>query len=133
YTDYALYEHLAKSQNPWAKRITERRPFKMLFELHSTKDNPRPEIMKSTLEDNGIETILANSRARLSNYHSSSAEEKFFQIYVVDQYDKIEPPYPIEESTEIFQKYEEIRRIERLYVAPENFQRAEDIIYSNKL
>lgn len=133
YTDYSLYEHLAKSQNAWAKRITERRPFKMLFELHSTKDNPRPEIMKSTLEENGIETILANSTARLSKYHSSSAEEKFFQIYVVDQYDKIEPPYPIEESTEIFQKYEEIRRIERLYVAPENFQKAEDIIYSNKL
>lgn len=133
YTDYALYEHLAKSQNTWAKRITERRPFKMLFELHSTKANPRPEVMKSTLEKNGIEVILANSTMRLSKYHSSAAEEKFFQIYVVDQYDKIEPPYPIEESTEIFQKYEEIRRIERLYVAPENYKQAEDIIYSKKL
>lgn len=133
YTDYALYEHLAKSPNQWAKRITERRPYKMLFELHSTKANPRPEIMKTKLENEGIETILANSTARLSKYHSSAAEEKFFQIYVVDQYDKIEPAYPIEESTEIFQKYEEIRRIERLYVAPENFKRAEDIIYSNQL
>ena len=40
---------------------------------------------------------------------------------------------PIENSTEIFQKYEEIRRIDRLYVAPEDFEQAEKILIDRKL
>ncbi|MGH1469433.1 MAG: HD domain-containing protein, partial [Bdellovibrionales bacterium] len=63
-------------------------------------------------------------------YHSSSEADKSQSIFVVDPYDKRTKPYRIEEQTEIFQKYEEIRRIERLYVAPEELDKAEQIIES---
>src|SRR5690606_20256333 len=33
--DGHLYAHLAKSSNPWARRIVERRPYQTLIELHS--------------------------------------------------------------------------------------------------
>ena len=52
---------------------------------------------------------------------------------MVDDYDRWAEPYPIEQSTEIFQKYEEIRRIERLYVKPTDFKRAEKFITENKI
>lgn len=127
-TDMALFQHLNQVSNPWAQRISQRKPFKVLFELHSTQPNPRVSTMKLALNDNGIECILANSTARLSKYHSGSEQDKDYPIFVVDEYDKRAKPYRIEEQTQIFQKYEEIRRIERLYVAPENLSQARNII-----
>ena len=105
----------------------------MLFEHHSTDNNDRCVRMKEALEKLNIDVILANSTSRLSKYHSTSPEEKSLKIYVVDQYDEQSEAYPTEESTKIFQKYEEIRRIERLYVSPENYLKALQYIKANKL
>lgn len=131
-TDYSLYEHLASVSNPWAQRIADRRPYRMLFELHATDETPRPEKMCAALEAEGIKVILASSQARLSKYHATQAE-KSYPIFVVDQYDPMEKPVPIEQCTRIFQRYEETRRIERLYVADENLQLARRLIIERKL
>lgn len=129
-TDYALYEHLSKDPSEWARRITERRMYKVLFELHATSETDRPEKMKAMLESEGIPVIFASSSIRLSKYHGGSTVEKSFPIFVVDHYDRHAKPYPIEESTQIFHKYDEIRRIDRLYVPPEDIPKAEKIIWS---
>ncbi|HVK61450.1 MAG TPA: HD domain-containing protein [Bdellovibrionales bacterium] len=130
--DYALYEHLASVDNRWARRIADRNPFRMLFELHATDETKRPVQMKEALEAEGIETILASSSARLSKYHATHAEQAH-TIFVVDQYDLMEKPIPIEQCTSIFQRYEETRRIERLYVAPENYQKARKLVSDRRL
>jgi HD superfamily phosphohydrolase len=132
-TDYSLYQHLSGAESPWADRITRRKPFKNLFELHSTKDSERPLAIRGELEESGIEVIHSNSQARLSKYHSQSPVEAAVQIFVVDEYDRHAKPYPIEQSTEIFQKYEEIRQIDRLYVSPEDYPAAENIMINKKL
>jgi len=131
-TDYSLYEHLANVSNPWAKRIAERRPFRMLLELHATEPTARPEIIKQALEAEGIAVILASSHARLSKYHATLAQASH-PIYVVDQYDPMEKPIPIEQCTRIFQRYEETRMIERLYVSAENYQVARKIMIERRL
>ena len=131
-TDYSLYEHLASVANPWAKRIAERRPYRMLFELHANDETPRPQLMKEALEKEGIDAILASSQARLSKYHATQAE-KAYTIFVTDQYDPMEKPVPIEQCTRIFTRYEETRRIERIYVAPENYQAGRKIIIDKKI
>lgn len=131
YNDYKLYEHLADSPNPWAQRIALRRPFKVLMELHNIGINHRTEKVKKLLEAQGIDVIWASSHARLSKYHSGSPEDKAMDIYVVDQYDKWEKPTPINDSTEIFKKYEGTRVIDRLYVAPEDYIEAEKIFQSS--
>ncbi len=127
-TDMALFQHLNHVTNPWAKRIAERKPFKVLFELHTTESNSRVLKMKAALKENMIECILANSTARLSKYNLSSEADKSHPIFVVNPDDKQAKPYRIEEQTEIFQKYEKIRKIERLYVAPEELLKAKEII-----
>ena len=132
-TDYALYQHMSKAKNEWAQRISKRQPYKMVFELHSTGPSDRMERMQQILEDNKILVIAASSSARLSKYHATSLEEREFPIYVVDQYDLLAEPYPIEMTTEIFQKYEEIRRIERIYVDPTMAEKAKSLIIKNKL
>jgi len=132
-TDWALYQHLEGVSNPWARRLMDRKPFKMLFELHSIKATGRPEAIVKVLEGEGIEAIHSSSQARLSKYHGGSAVDKGFQIFVVDKYDYLADPYPIEETTEIFKKYEDIRQIDRIYVAPENFDRAEKILIDRRI
>lgn len=133
YNDFRLHEHLATSSNPWAQRIALKKPYKMLQEFHNTKESPRPEKIKKALEENGIDVIWASSKARLSKYHSASPDDRAYPIYVVDQYDKWDKPTPIDESTEIFQMYENARIIDRLYVAPENYARAEKILIDKRL
>lgn len=132
-TDYALFQHLDSVANPWARRIAERKPYRMLFELHSSSATDRPRAMKQALEEEDIEVIHSSSQARLSKYHNSSLEERAFTIYVVDEYDRQAPPFPLEEATQIFAKYEEIRCIDRLYVPPEKFTRAERIMTARRL
>lgn len=132
-TDYALYQHLSTVPNEWARRITERKTYRMLFELHSNEETQRPEKMKAALEKENINVIYSSSMARLSKYHTLSPEERSFSIYVVDQYDRLAKPHPIEEMTEIFENYENIRRIDRLYVAPEQYEKAERLLIERKL
>ncbi len=132
-TDYALYEHLASVDNEWARRITERRIYKVVFEYHVTEESERIQKMLDVLAKAGIPVIFAGSSVRLSKYHGASAVEKSFPIYVVDLYDRMAKPYPIEKSTKIFQRYDEIRRIERVYVPPERRDEAEKILLDKKL
>jgi len=135
YTDYKLYQHLSSSKNEWARRISERRIYRVLFELHTTahEKGARSKKMQQELEAANIPVIFASSSIRLSKYHGGNSIEKNFPIYVVDLYDRLAKPYPIEDTTEIFHKYDEIRRIERLYVPPELHAKAEKIIISKKL
>ncbi len=133
YTDYKLYEHLAQSKNSWAQRIAERRPFKVLIELHNTEESLRPTNIKRALNEAGIQVIWSSSKNRLSKYHSGTPEDRAMQIYVVDQYDRWDRPAPIDQTTEIFKRYEGARIIDRLYVAPEDFAKAETILIQKRM
>ena len=131
-SDYSLYEHLAEQENEWAKRISDRRPYRMLTEIHATQSTTRPQKICDALEGEGIKTIHASSATRLSKYHATQDQEAF-PIFVVDEYDQREKPVPIEKVTRVFQQYEETRRIERIYVAPESFSRAKKLVIEKKL
>lgn len=131
-SDFSLYEHLALQKNEWAKRISDRRPFRMLTEIHATEGSARPKKICDVLKSEGIQTIHSSSATRLSKYHATQDQEAF-PIFVVDEYDLREKPVPIEKVTRVFQKYEETRVIERIYVAPEMFVRAKKIVAEKKL
>ncbi len=133
YNDYRLHEHLASVNNSWATRIAQRRPFRVLLEQHNTTESTRPEQIRQIFENEGIEAIWASSKTRLSKYHTASPDERAAQIFVVDQYDRWNEPAPINQSTEIFKRYEGARIIDRIYVAPENYARAETILRDKKL
>lgn len=133
YNDYRLHEHLTQANNPWARRIAERKPFRVLIEQHNTAESEQPEKIKEALEKEGLEAIHTSSKARLSKYHTASPEERALQIYVVDQYDRWSSPAPISQTTEIFQRYEGARIIDRIYLAPENIQAGEQVLKNLKL
>lgn len=130
YTDYKLYEHLDTVSNPWAQRIAQRRPFKVALELHN-QDQSRIETIQNLFKKSGIESIYASSNVRLSKYHAGNPDDRA-NIFVVDQYDKWDQPTPVDQATQIFQKYEGARVIDRFYVAPENFDAAKRIFSEEK-
>ena len=127
YNDYKLHEHLSGQKNIWAQRIAQRRPFKVLVEMHNTGESQRPQAIVDSLKERNIECIWASSSARLSKYHAGTPEDRAYNIFVVDQYNKWEKPLPIDRTTEIFHRYEGTRIIDRIYVAPEKYAEALEI------
>ncbi|AZZ37937.1 hydrolase [Bdellovibrio sp. qaytius] len=130
YTDYKLYEHLDTVSNQWAKRISDRKPYRVAIELHN-QDRSRVENVKRLLTDAQIHSIWASSDVRLSKYHQTTSDDDI-NIFVLDQYDKWDKPSPINTATQIFQKYEGSRVIDRIYVAPEQFDKAKKIFNEEK-
>jgi HD superfamily phosphohydrolase len=130
YTDYKLYEHLDTVDNMWAQRIAQRRPYKVALELHN-QDISRIEKINALFKKFEIDNIYASSKVRLSKYHSGNTEDRM-NIFVVDQYDKWDIPSPANQATQIFQKYEGARVIDRFYVAPEKFDQAKKIFNEEK-
>ncbi len=130
YTDYKLYEHLDTVKNEWAKRIAERTPYRVAIELHN-QDLERSENVIKLFKASDIHSIWASSKVRLSKYHATTTDDKM-NIFVVDQYDKWDKPSPIDLATQIFQKYEGARVIDRIYVAPEKYDLAKKILNEEK-
>lgn len=130
YTDYKLYEHLDTVDNTWAQRIAQRRPYRVALELHNQEPG-RIEAIKSIFNKHGIDNIYASSKVRLSKYHSGNPEGRM-NIFVLDQYDRWDQPSPVDQATQIFQKYEGARVIDRFYVAPENYDQAKKIFKEEK-
>ena len=126
YTDYKLYEHLDTVDNSWAQRISQRRPYRVAIELHNQEPH-RIENIKNIFLQNEIDSIYASSNARLSKYHSGHPEDRT-KIFVVDQYDRWDIPSPIDQATQIFQKYEGARIIDRFYVAPEKYDTVKKLL-----
>lgn len=130
YTDYKLYEHLDSVQNPWAQRIAQRRPYRVALELHN-QEPQRIENIQKIFNQHEIDSIYASSNVRLSKYHSGNPEDRM-NIFVVDQYDRWDKPSPVNQATQIFQKYEDARIIDRFYVAPEKYDLAKKIFSEEK-
>jgi HD superfamily phosphohydrolase len=121
-TDSHLYSHLSNSQNQWAKRIVEKRPYRMLLETHSGIPNTEKareqqerlfKKLKNDLEDRNIPFIANTSVSELSKYFGKSDHT----IYV--RYDNLfsEPSFiPLQKCTSLFTQYPNTRAVSRLYV-----------------
>ena len=84
--DAQLYAHLAASPDEWARRITEKRPYRMLMELHSgipagkTAAIEQERLMEKTKLDltrQGIHFLVGTSTGELSKYFHKPADPIF--------------------------------------------------------
>lgn len=125
--DAQLYAHLARSKNDWAKRITDKKPYRMLIEFHSgipankgarEQQERLLQKLKGDLRTKKTHFIEAKATGELSKYFRKPGDS----IYV--RYDNYfsEPSYiPLEKCTDLFERYSEKRSIHRLYVSPESY------------
>jgi uncharacterized protein len=124
-TDYQLYSDLRKSKNPWAKRISEQRPYRLLMEIHSgmpasTEAFEKQKRIFSELEQNltkeNISHIKAMTTGELSKYFQRPGHPIF--VLYDNQFSEAEFIL-LGDCTDLFKKYSEKRSITRLYVSPE--------------
>ncbi len=125
--DAHLYAHLAKSPNEWAKRITEKQPYRMLIELHSgipatrTATSEQEKLLariERSLQSQGIHYLTGTSTGQLSKYFGKPTDPIFVRY---DNHYSAPSFIPIERCTDLFERYQEKRSITRLYVSPERF------------
>jgi HD superfamily phosphohydrolase len=130
--DAHLYSHLAKSRNEWARRITEKRPYRMLIELHSgvpatkvaaSEQQQLLTEVEADLKAQDIRFLKTTTTGELSKYFRKPGDPIFVRY---DNHYSAPSLIPLEKCTDLFTKYEEKRSITRLYISPEDFARCRD-------
>jgi len=126
-TDAWLRTRLEASDDPWARRIVERRPYALVAELRTDGDRAMKPAISDALAQAGVEAHWHTARPVLSRYARSPAEQRVDPLMIVDH----RPPFGrgprvvrIEEVTDLFDRYERAMRIERVYVLPEEKAKA---------
>ena len=138
--DIQLTAILRASPDEWARRIVERREFKLLLERHGEEDRRELTRVAATLEEGGIHVLRAESKGVLSKYVHKRRHLAMSQRTL--PLPGIEGPPPIfvvvepwrgsqelraktlEESTDLFDRYQGPLHLSRLYVRVEDVDRA---------
>lgn len=125
--DAHLFSHLAKSKDPWARRISEKRPYRMLIELHSGIPATRTaqqnqlalvEEIEADLRKRKIHFLTNTTTGELSKYFRKPGDPIFVRY---DNHYSAPAFIPLAQCTDLFQRYSEKRSITRLYVSPEDY------------
>ncbi len=125
--DYHLFQHIrqdARRGHRWAQRIARRDPYRLLQEWHGTPEEIDISPVVATLEREGIPVIATSSTGSLSKYiRPGQSRGRTPPIFVME---KASSPgrlrgrvRRLEESTDLFDKYQEQRQISRIYVPRE--------------
>jgi HD superfamily phosphohydrolase len=122
--DAHLMAHLRSVENEWARRIVEFDPLKVVFEGHGAESETELLLRQSRLEDAGITAIAAPGHGVVYGQRKPGIPP----IYVVDGQSQSVPARPVDEATVIFDRYQDDRCVGRLYVRPEDRERARAIL-----
>jgi len=137
--DYQLFNHLrreAKLEVPWTQRLVDRKPFRLLHELHGGPEEIDLAPLISRLEAAGIPYIASFSTGNLSKYTTVGQKRRQGPpIYVLGSRSALlgapVEAKRLEECTDLFLKYETERQISRLYVPPEQLRRAQKAVQAD--
>lgn len=136
--DVYLWTVLRNSKNVWARRIVERRAFRMLVEVKEFDgERKKPgdssdldmEALGRALAERGIVAIAHSAKGELSKYFGPSvlAAEKDAAdppIWVVDGAKTV----PIEDYTPLYQRYAGAVHLNRIYVDPDQLNQAKWVL-----
>ncbi len=141
FDDHELTRQLRVSRNEWARRIVERREYKLLLERHGSPEAVDMSRILVRLAEGGVPAITAASRGVLSKYFRQRAASSDAQgrlplgslptaaprgatvIYVLEQPYRGAPrrrARQLEQSTDLFERYAQHLTMSRVYV-PEEF------------
>lgn len=122
--DHWLWTRLRKSKNPWAQRIMQQRPYRMLLELHSDQNEEvrtYADDLEKKLKQEHISYFRSSSSGLLSKYHSAATANpnQIYVIYRDSRFTSATQPgiekEPIEMATDLFNRYKNKRIIDRIF------------------
>jgi HD superfamily phosphohydrolase len=120
--DVDLIGALRRSRNPWARRVVERRGYSLLIELTPAEKTVDLAPVLEALTREQIEHFQTESLGVLSKYFQSPEDRPPILVHTT-----LGEWARIEEYTSLFSRYREAARIVRIYVAPEQRDRARAI------
>ncbi|MCO4770301.1 MAG: HD domain-containing protein [Deltaproteobacteria bacterium] len=147
--DATLFAHLRRSRDPWARRIVTRQEYKLLLERHGSPEDIDLSPIKERLDHAGVPNFVTQSKGELSKYfaHRKAAggtqwtlplgevhaddQLPTAPIYVLRQRYRGAPDPEVtelEDSTNLFERYESQLRMTRVYVPPDCVERAGKLI-----
>ena len=137
--DIYLWSALRGSKSDWARRVVERRAYRLLVETKEFHGSQPPELdhpemdvdrLDAELAAQGIDAIVHSAKGRLSKYfrgtfaRDSGIEDAAPTLYVVDGGTNV----PIEQYTPLFQRYSAAVHLKRIYVDPDRLADARRIL-----
>lgn len=109
--DAAMVAHLREQTDEWARRVVEMRPFRVVLERHGEGVAELPRAAE-ILDREGIPVIDAETEGHVVGRRKPGKPP----IYVVDRTGPVEVAMELEAATAIFERYQDERKIGRLYV-----------------
>lgn len=125
WTDGKLFEKLKQSSNIWAKRIIEQKAYLRLYESASFEPSSEEkgiEFLKKTLKEKKIDFISIDSEKHSIKSHKSILKK--YNIYLKNR--TLNQTQILHDSGELLDLPQ--RKIQRLYVSPEQFSIAQSIL-----
>jgi HD superfamily phosphohydrolase len=119
--DADLWQALKMSNNRWARRIVERRPYLMLEESFGERNPLNFDQAIEALKQGGIDVISSRSKSVLSTYHN----KKKHPVFVLTTQ---EVAVPLEEFSQLFARYQTPAELVRIFVDASDRDRAKAII-----
>jgi uncharacterized protein len=121
FDDVHLFTMLRRSKSEWAKRIIERRAYRMLVEVKETvgdarvekRESPDLDQLAQRLTDAGIAIISHNVQGALTKYSAPD-------LFIVEE----GRAFPVQEYTPLYRRYAGAIHLKRIYVDPERFEDA---------
>lgn len=141
--DIFLWHRLRESDSEWARRIVERRAYRLLLEV---RDDPSggigasapvhlpdriPDVheMQDRLQSAGIPALTHAAKGRLSKYFNPlgsqpPAAEAAPALFMVEA----GRPFPVQEYVPLYRRYAGSVRLERVYVEPDHLDAAKRLL-----
>jgi HD superfamily phosphohydrolase len=120
FDDVHLFTVLRQSKSEWARRIVERRAYRMLVEVKHTvgesRESPDLDMIAARLESAGIQVISHSAQGVLSKYSTPD-------LFIVEE----GRPFPVQEYTPLYRRYAGAIQMKRIYVDPDRFDDARKI------
>lgn len=119
--DIALEHHLRQVDNPWARRIVERREYRRVVERHGPTRQASVAREADRLGAAGIDAIVSESTGRLSRYALNRRARDERPIFLRERLpgQRASRTVKLADASRVFERYAEAHSIARVYVAPE--------------
>ena len=124
--DINLTYHLRQSDNPWAKLVASRKPYRLLVERHNFGVEPNDSELDRLLREAGIHYFKSRSKGVLSKYFSGA--QKSFPLLVLEP--ELNRVRRIEEYTPLYKRFEGVVGVSRVFCEPGRFKEALKILRS---
>jgi uncharacterized protein len=133
--DVMLWTMLRKAKSEWARRIVERRAYRMLVEAReirstqggeSSSSGPDVDAIFDELKSQGIRAEKHVVKGQLSKYFTTGGSRPPMEtppLYMVDDGMSI----PVEEYTPLYRRYSGAIHLRRIYVDPTQLERAREV------